>query len=128
MAAPMNIVYKLKWRRGDFGIWHTLKVIGHQYETGSNKLICYFPDGGLREIAHWNDCEMSLGSDWGKLTNDDSGNTDFVKGKLKFQNDIPPSEPPDTNTEETSEKEEETDAKEEEIDAKEEEIDDRNSS
>jgi len=116
----MNIVYKLKWRRGDLGFWHFLNVIGHQYETGSNKLIVYFPDGGLREIAHWNDCEMSLGSDWGKLINDDSGNTDFVKEKLKFRNDIPPSEPPDTNLEETPEKEEETDAKEE--------VDDRNSS
>ena len=122
----MNIVYKLKWRRGDFGIWHTLKVIGHQYETGSNKLICYYPDGGLREIAHWNDCEMSLGSDWSKLINDDSGNTDFVKEKLKTSASAPP-EPPDTNLEETSEKEEETSEKEEETDAKEE-VDDRTSS
>ena len=123
MAAPMNIVYKLKWRRGDFGIWHTIKVIGHQYETGSNKLICYFPDGGLREIAHWNNCEMSLGSDWSKLTIDDSGNTEAVKDKLKNQQDIipPPPPEPDTNIEEPTEKEEETSEKEEEID-------DRNSS
>jgi hypothetical protein len=102
MAVP-NTVYKLKWRRGDFGFWHTLKVIGHQYETGSNKLICYLPDGGLREVAHWNDCEITLGSDWGKLINDDSGNADAVKEKLKFQKDIIPPEP-DTNIEETSEK------------------------
>jgi len=100
----MNIVYKLKWRRGDLGFWHSLKVIGHQYETGSNKLILYFPEGGLREIAHWNNCEMELGSDWSKLINDDSGNTDFVKEKLKTQ-PSPPPEPPDTNTEETPEKE-----------------------
>ena len=116
----MNIVYKLKWRRGDLGFWHSLDVIGHQYETGSNKLICYFPDGGLREIAHWNDCEMLLGSDWSKLTNDDSGNTAAVKEKLEYQKDIPlPSL--DTNIEETPEKKEETSEKEEEID-------DRNSS
>ena len=81
----MNKVYKLKWRRGDFGFWHSLNVIGHQYETSSNKLICYFPDGGLREIAHWNDCEIILGSDWNELVNDISGNTDFVKDKLKIQ-------------------------------------------
>ena len=109
----MNIVYKLKWRRGDFGLWHSAKVIGHQYETGSNKLILYFPEGGLREIAHWNDCEMLLGSDWSKLTIDESGNTDFVKEKLKFlhendETDIIPPEP-DPNIKKTSEKEEELD-------------------
>ncbi len=116
MAAPMNIVYKLKWRRGDLGFWHSAKVIGHQYETGSNKLILYFPEGGLREIAHWNDCEMSLGSDWSKLTIDDSGNTEAVKDKLKYQQEIIPPPEPDTNIEEPTEKEEETPEKEEEID------------
>ena len=114
----MNTVYKLKWRRGDFGFWHSLDIIGHQYETGSNKLIVYFPEGGLREIAHWNDCEMSLGSDWSKLTIDDSGNTEAVKDKLKNQQDIipPPPPEPDTNIEEPTEKEEETSEKEEELD------------
>ena len=86
----MNIIYKLKWRRGDLGFWHSLNVIGHQYETGSNKLIAYFPDGGLREIAHWNDCEMILGSDWSKLINDDSGNVDVIKDKLIIQQKITP--------------------------------------
>ena len=37
----------------------------------------------MREVAHWNDCEITLGSDWGKLINDDSGNADAVKEKLK---------------------------------------------
>ena len=109
----MNIVYKLKWRRGDFGLWHSAKVIGHQYETGSNKLILYFPEGGLREIAHWNDCEMLLGSDWSKLTIVESGNTVVMKEKLKFlhendEKDIIPPEP-DPNIKKTSEKEEELD-------------------
>ena len=81
----MNKVYKLKWRRGDFGIWHTIKVIGHQYETDSNKLICYLPDGGLREVAHWSDCEMMLGADWQSLINDNTGNTEFVKDKIEEQ-------------------------------------------
>jgi hypothetical protein len=70
------------------GFWHSLNVIGHQYETSSNKLIVYFPDGGLREIAHWSDCELLLGSDWSKLINDDSGNVDFVKEKLIDQQKI----------------------------------------
>ena len=112
MAVPMNIVYKLKWRRGDLGFWRSAKVIGHQYETGSNKLILYFPEGGLREIAHWNDCEMLLGSDWSKLTNDASGNVDIVK-EMRADN-APPE--PDTNIEETPEKKEEPTEKEEEID------------
>ena len=81
----MNKVYKLKYRRGDFGIWHTIKVIGHQYETDSNKLICYLPEGGLREIAHWSDCEIILGADWQSLITDNSGNTDFIKQKEKEQ-------------------------------------------
>ena len=81
----MNKVYKLKYRRGDFGIWHTIKVIGHQYESDSNKLICYLPDGGLREIAHWSDCEIILGADWQSLITDNSGNTDFIKQKEKEQ-------------------------------------------
>ena len=81
----MNKVYKLKYRRGDFGIWHTIKVIGHQYETDSNKLICYLHEGGLREIAHWSDCEIILGADWQSLITDNSGNTDFIKQKEKEQ-------------------------------------------
>ena len=64
----MNIVYKLRWRRK--GFWHTIKAIGHSYEETSNKLVVYFPDGGLREIAHWKDCELMLGSDWKKVGED----------------------------------------------------------
>ena len=105
MAVPVNVVYKLKWRRGDLGFWHSAKVIGHQYETGSNKLILYFPEGGLREIAHWNDCEMLLGSDWQKIVNDDSGNPNVVKEKLKIQKDIIPPEP-DPEIKKTDAKEE----------------------
>ena len=93
MAVAVNTVYKLKWRRGDLGFWHSIKVIGHQYETGSNKLICYLPKGGLREIAHWDDCEILLGSDWSKLVNDDSGNVVVVKEQLERQSEITPSEP-----------------------------------
>ena len=35
----MNKVYKLKWRRGKFGIWLTIKVIGNQNETDSKCLL-----------------------------------------------------------------------------------------
>ena len=119
MAVPVNTVYKLKWRRGDLGFWHSAKVIGHHYETGSNILILYFPEGGLREIAHWNDCEMLLGSDWSKLINDDSGNVDTVKEKLNIQKDIIPPEP-DPNIEDTSKKNKKSPKKEE--------VNDRNSS
>lgn len=54
--------YKFKWRKKFF--WTTCTVIGHRYDADHNKMIIYFENGGLREIADWKNCEVTLGQDW----------------------------------------------------------------
>lgn len=61
----MNKTYCFKWKRGY--IWRKKIVIGHSYEPDTDKMTLFFPEGGLREIAHWSDCEMALGVEWDHL-------------------------------------------------------------
>jgi len=59
--------YNAKYRRitSTFGNWTKLKdLIGHQYEEKQNKIVFYFKDGSLQEVARWDDCEIFLGTDW----------------------------------------------------------------
>ena len=59
----MNEHYVYAWRRRK--VWFTkATVIGHNYDKDQNKMILYLPGGGIREIAHWSDCECKLGVDW----------------------------------------------------------------
>ena len=56
----MSYVFKFKrhfW-------WTSFTVIGHNFDAAQDKLILFFPDGGVREIKHWRDCEVKLGTDW----------------------------------------------------------------
>jgi hypothetical protein len=39
-------------------------VTGHTYERKQDKMVLFLPDGGIREIKHWQDCELWLKSDW----------------------------------------------------------------
>ena len=57
-----NRSYKFKWKRNWFK--HSQRVIGHTYDTPSDKMILYLPNGGLREIKKWSECEIFLGEDW----------------------------------------------------------------
>jgi hypothetical protein len=50
--------FKHKW------FWHSRKVIGHHFDESQNKMILYFANGGLEEIASWKSCSAKLGSDW----------------------------------------------------------------
>ena len=73
----MNQVYKLKWKRNF--IWHSANIIGHSYDVDINKLIIYFPEGGLREISHWSDCEMILDRHWSAIVKQRENDTDSSK-------------------------------------------------
>lgn len=54
--------YKFTYRRWIF--WKTEMVSGHKYEEKIDKMVIYYPDGGLKEIKHWKNCELKLGADW----------------------------------------------------------------
>lgn len=54
--------YVFKYRRRVF--WSSVKVIGHNYDQPQNKMVLFLPDGSIREIANWSQCEASLGTDW----------------------------------------------------------------
>jgi hypothetical protein len=54
--------YKFCFRRRLF--WCKIVVIGHSFVEQQDKMVLYLPDGSIREIAHWRDCEVKLGADW----------------------------------------------------------------
>ena len=56
--------YIFKYRKGGSWLWNKKEVVGHKYEESQNKMILYYPNGGLKEIAHWTDHEVELGVDW----------------------------------------------------------------
>lgn len=56
----MSYVFKFKRRF----FWRSFTIVGHAYDERQDKLVMYFPNGGLREIKHWKDCEVCLGVDW----------------------------------------------------------------
>jgi hypothetical protein len=58
----MNKDYYFRWKKKYF--WHKEKVVGHKYEEEQNKMLLYLDNGGLREVAHWDQCECKLGIDW----------------------------------------------------------------
>ena len=61
-----NDIYVFKYRRitSKFKKWNTVKIIGHQWDKTQNKMLIYYPDGGIEEIARWTDCECKLGQEW----------------------------------------------------------------
>lgn len=56
----MNYVFN--YRRNYF--WKSCKVAGHKHDANQDKMILFFSDGSVREIANWKDCEVKLGTDW----------------------------------------------------------------
>ena len=58
----MNTQYLFQWKRRF--VWRKLVVSGHSYEEKQDKMVLFFPDGGLREIKQWSDCELRLENDW----------------------------------------------------------------
>lgn len=60
------MTYRFSFRRPRslWPIWRTLKVTGHRYEPAQDKVVLFFPDGGIREISRWRECEVRLGADW----------------------------------------------------------------
>ena len=48
-----------------FPRWTKLKdLIGHKWEQDQNKMVFFFKDGSVMEVAKWLDCEIKLGTDW----------------------------------------------------------------
>lgn len=58
----MNYVFKYK--KAGRWFWKTIKVSGHGYIADQDKMVLYYPDGTIRELAHWKDYEVTLGLDW----------------------------------------------------------------
>ena len=56
--------YKFKYRKCGRLFWSSQEVIGHSFVADQDKMVLYFNNGGLMEIAHWKDHEVKLGQDW----------------------------------------------------------------
>lgn len=62
----MNRTYIFKYKRNLF--WHKVVVTGHKYVEEQDKMMLFYPDGSIREIKKWVDCECFLGTDWVLVT------------------------------------------------------------
>ena len=58
----MNRTYVFKYRRYFF--WTKITVSGHKLEEEKDKMLLFYPDGGVREIRKWSEYELWLQSDW----------------------------------------------------------------
>lgn len=58
----MNKQYKFHWKRRFF--WKSKTVIGHSFTADQDKMVLYYPNGEVQEIAKWSKCEVYLGVDW----------------------------------------------------------------
>jgi hypothetical protein len=62
--------YSFKWRRvGEFkaslGLWSVEKpLIGHRFDKDQDKMVVYYRNGSVKEIAKWSQCEVFLDTDW----------------------------------------------------------------
>ena len=64
--------YSAKWKRvGRFRLLEKAKnLIAHSYDKDQNKMLLFFENGSIREIADWTNCEFFLGTDWVLWTKD----------------------------------------------------------
>ena len=56
--------YTIKYKKPRSWFWKSETVRGHQFDELQNKLVLYYEDGSVREIAHWKDYEVKLGVEW----------------------------------------------------------------
>ena len=56
--------YKFTYRRRWWTLSKSFVVAGHRLEPTQDKMVLFFPNGGVREIAEWSRCEIRLGTDW----------------------------------------------------------------
>ena len=57
-------MYIFKYKKSSAFFWKKEKIIGHGYDEKQDKMILYFQDGSLKEIASWKNHEVFLGIDW----------------------------------------------------------------
>ena len=58
------MTYKFKFKRKWWHPFSTYLITGFSLDKELDRLILYFPGGGIREIAGWNSCDAQLGIDW----------------------------------------------------------------
>jgi len=56
--------YKFTYKRRWWVPSKSFLVAGHRLEAPQDKMVLFFPDGGVREISEWSRCEVRLGTDW----------------------------------------------------------------
>jgi hypothetical protein len=54
--------YVFKYRRRWW--WKSVEVAGHNYDVEQDKMVLFFENGAVQEIAKWRECELMLGPDW----------------------------------------------------------------
>jgi len=55
--------YTFKWKKHSI-FWNKRQVKAHRFDEKQNKMILYYENGSIEEIANWKDCSLRLGLDW----------------------------------------------------------------
>jgi len=63
-------IYSAKWKRNRLLSFNKTEknLIGHRFDEHQNKMIFFYMDGSVKEVADWRNCEISLGVDWVAFT------------------------------------------------------------
>jgi hypothetical protein len=56
------VIYRFKFARKY--VFHTRLIVGHRHDHDTDKMVLYFPDGGVEEIPEWCKYRLKLGPDW----------------------------------------------------------------
>lgn len=76
------MMYVFKFRRR--WLWKSVTVQGHNYDPGQDKMCLFLPNGAVREVANWKQCEVALGVDWvlaqKKSLEEQTGQTIAIRG------------------------------------------------
>lgn len=56
------MLYQFKFKKGFF--FKKRSVIGHRHDANLDKMVLFYPDGGVEEIPHWREHKLVLGADF----------------------------------------------------------------
>jgi hypothetical protein len=62
--------YVVKYRKSGTFFWTLKKVVGTRVEKEADRLILFFADGGIQEVAKFSNYDVKLGIDWVLATKD----------------------------------------------------------
>jgi len=64
----MNQEYLFTYKRLNSFFSKKIKIIGHRLMESQDRMDLYLPDGTIKSLPKWSECELFLGKDWVEMT------------------------------------------------------------